>query len=63
MTATTAIPLAVLTGLAFKRGSSLVLYSSGMDEMMSVSLGAKFNLFSLAISCFTLEMFIFSFLS
>lgn len=41
MTATTAIPDAVLTGFAFSLGSSCVRCSSGTAAIISTSLGAR----------------------
>lgn len=41
MTATTAMPEAVLTGLALSCGSSIALCSSGTAAIISTSLGAR----------------------
>ena len=47
MTATTAIPEAVLMGFTLRSGSSVFLYFSGIAAMISVSFGVPFNPFLL----------------
>lgn len=59
MTATTAIPEAVLTGFAFKMGINLSLYSSGMADNISTILGAPEILFFFENSAFIYDKFIF----
>lgn len=44
ITATTATPLAVRTGFCRRNGTSLGLYSTGMDERMSVMRGTPGSL-------------------
>jgi hypothetical protein len=48
ITATTAIPDAVLTGFALSFGIKYFLYWSGMDEMISVNRGCCFSLYFFA---------------
>ncbi len=50
MTATTAIPEAVLTGFYYKRGVSLFLHKSGIAEIISANLGNLLHPFFLDIS-------------
>lgn len=52
ITATTAIPDAVLTGLAFNNGINLSLYASGIADKISTILGVLDNLCFLAYSDF-----------
>jgi hypothetical protein len=51
MTATTAMPDAVLTGLAFNKGMSLFLCESGMAARISTIFGAEERWFFLQKSC------------
>jgi hypothetical protein len=51
--ATTAMPEAVLIGFAISRGWRRVLYSSGIADMISTSLGSLGQLFFDEISFFT----------
>lgn len=55
MTATTAIPEAVLTGLAFNKGINLSLYCSGMADNISTILGAPERWFRLEYSTLSLH--------
>ena len=53
ITATTAIPLAVLTGVFFKIGIKIFLYFSGMAAWSYVSLGYPGNLYFLETTDFS----------
>ena len=59
ITATTAIPDAVLTGFAFNIGINLSLYSSGIADNISTILGAPEILFFLENSDFICDKLIF----
>jgi hypothetical protein len=50
ITATTAIPEAVLTGFCCKIGVNLTLYKSGIAAIISANFGSLLHPFSLAVS-------------
>jgi len=63
MTATTAIPLAVLTGFAFKRGIKVLRNFWGIAAIISTSFGGFESLNSFDCSVFNFMMLILSFRS